>query len=185
MAGVIPVKNMSKRSVTLTLEFSGNQIFYHWNYDPEVKNIGGSLGCVYPSGSLHDLSYDQLRLIGEGTHSIQINERERSIKGNVPIKSENEQSIESIKFSIFCEKVHSNLAGEPHCTILMNFNETTANEIIPLLKDNHIKELVEFARGISEELSTKEAEKYRIYSSSGSSTNIPLENLKAIKRYYG
>lgn len=177
---------MEKRPITLSLEVTEFEIFYHWNYMPTIKGVGGNLGFVCPGGTLHDLSYDSLAKLGSGTHEIQFNERVQSEKGpNKGFEDERSKKMSFVKFELFCDRIHSCIAGEPFATLVMSFSPELAEEICPLLSQKHMAELSAYAREIPENISSKQAEEFEFFSSSGTTTNVPIENLKTIKKYFG
>jgi hypothetical protein len=59
----------------LTVEIHPDEAFV-WYLAPDAcPNNGGYVGRVFPGGEFHDLTYDQLVVLGTGKHEVLIDER--------------------------------------------------------------------------------------------------------------
>lgn len=176
---------MSLRLITLSLEILGTEVFYFWNYKPEVKGAGGSLGWMYPEGSLHNLSYGQLLELGSGSHEVMIDEKVRSLQSSSPELSESENDLRLVRFALFFERNDCYVVGGPFSDIVLAFYTETAETILPMLKDHHISALAEYAKEIPAQITLEEAENFQFFCSAGTYRKVPLKNLISIKKYFG
>jgi hypothetical protein len=92
------------RDFKLALELHEYAIFYHWNYSPPVKNIGGCSGRIYPDGALHGKSFDCLKTLGNGVHDVQIDEKLRTPNGTKPEFADDRTPFEVFRFARLTDK---------------------------------------------------------------------------------
>jgi hypothetical protein len=177
---------MSPRRYKLRIHVSEPEIFYHWNYDPPVRNCGGGAGYVNPGGTMHGISYDVLKSLGEGEHAVEFDETVRSKHGRLPPTWTNDDVLfRLVRGKLFAETVGACVAGDPFCTILMAMTPRNVTRILPLLSDSHVGQLKRYAAQIADNLEERDKRDHSILSSSGTSTRIPDENLETIRRHFG
>lgn len=69
---------------TLTIQV-GDGVIYAFSRPPNPgPNVGGYLGRIFPAGSFHGLTFDEMLALGTGQHPITIDERARSNSGDEP-----------------------------------------------------------------------------------------------------
>lgn len=177
---------MTIRQYTLILELIDPEIFYFWNYDPPVKNIGGSLDVILPGGSLHGISYDKLLLLGNGTHTVQFDEADRCRRGLRPgVETADDRLLRQARFELFAERVGASMFGQPISTLLLALTPGNVQRISPFLSATHIEQLQEYAQSIGTTKPKRDEEGHSIFSSSGTTQRIPDENLEVIRKYFG
>jgi len=179
-------RQMAIRQFTLNLELIDPDIFYCWNYDPPVKNVGGSLGVILPGGSLHGISYDKLLLLGQGTHTVQFDEADRCRRGLRPgVETADDRLLRQARFELFPERVGAGMFGQPICSLLLALTPGNVQRTSPFLSAAHIEQLQEYAQSIGTTKPERNEQGHSILSSSGSTERIPDENLEAIRKYFG
>ncbi|MCA9173537.1 MAG: hypothetical protein KDB14_03540 [Planctomycetales bacterium] len=169
------------RDITLSLEPNEYAIFYHWNYSPPVKNIGGELGCIYHDGALFGLSFDDLNSLGSGTHNIQMDERNRTPHGTRP-KFDNERgSYELFKLALFGYEHGVFTQTEVLMRALLSFTPAYSDAVLAMASDELLASLVEHAAQVPGILKDAPSIRFRFWSSTGE-TQIPEQNLVLLHR---
>lgn len=175
---------MAFKLVKLNIEIHDSEIFYHWNYIPEIRGLGGALGTVFPGGSLHGLEYEYLQEIGSGFHELEINEREQSKKGSKTITNADAEILSNVKFELFTDRYGLSVSGGVIYTLVMAFNINTAENILKLLNEMQLQELAKYAESIPNNINGEQALDFGFFNSSGSSVKVPIENLLTLKKYF-
>lgn len=175
---------MKSRLFKVTLDVRDHQIYYHLDYKPQIKSVGGYLGVVNRGGSLHGCSFEELVNFGSGVHEVFLDEKLPSTEGGTIQFSDTEEKLQTVHFALFCQKVHCNIAGSPFFEIVMNFCKETADAIIAMLDSEHLKMLHDYAAEIPENIASTEGDRFSFFSSSGSIAKVPLENLEALRGYF-
>ncbi len=175
---------MTVRAFKLLLEMHPDRVYYSLEYDPPVKNCGGYLGSVYEGGGLFSMPYASLRALGDGVHSVEVDEHVQSERGAEPGYSDTQKLVNSASIALFMERAGGCNGGTTFCTILKTFTPQTGAAIYPLLDQGHREELARYARSIPRFRWERRFRKFEIFHSSGSSELIPDENLVAIRKFF-
>ena len=177
---------MPRRSYALVLEVDGDEIFYHWNYNPEVPNCGGGVGVLLPGDQFYDLTYDELFSLGEGTHMIDFDETVldvEDVRATVG-RSDDDILFRRFRYGQFCHRAGVYTSGERHCETLLAFTPENAHRIVPRLSPEETKELTDYASRIPESLLDRSDDEFFIFSSGAGTIPIPDENLYAIRHQF-
>jgi hypothetical protein len=175
---------MPPRRYTLRIHLSEPEVFYFWTYDPPVTNCFGGMGHVNPGGTLHGISYDALKNLGEGEHAVEFDETVRCKHGRLPPQwTEDDVLFRHLRLELFVGKFADNEAAI-FCILLLAMTPRNAGRILPLLSDSHLKRLRRYAGEIAESKEKRDVQDHSIFSSSGS-RRVPDENLETIRRQFG
>lgn len=173
---------MPKRAFQLALDISDAEVFYHWNYDPPVKNIGGGMGIIFPTGHVYDSTFLDLRTLGSGSHPVQLDETLGVNAGPAPtMESEDDRLFRLLRFALFMEEHDCCIAGEPYCTIVWAMTPGNADRIIPLLSESHIQHLQRFASQIAATKYERDQQSHTSFSNATGYSQIPDEVLDTIR----
>lgn len=154
---------------SLFLEVNEDVIFY--------DRSDGSMGYVYPSGSLNGLSFTELETLGSGKHLVVFDNNQPVERGQEPIgQTEDDELFLSARFWLFTDRSTGVDLAFPH--ILMAFTPGNAKRISSLLTESYLARLKEYSMQARNHPETPAS----IYSSSGVSTNVPAGNLEAISQ---
>lgn len=160
------------------------EIFYHWNYDPPVRNIGGGTGSVLPGEFMGDVPFEKLRAMGTGKHSLMFDETARkNPRDSRSAESKDEKLMRCVRFEIFSERIRETSPRSTVCAIVLGMTPRNAEQILPLLSGEHRRELEEYAREIAATPEERARQEHDILYSSGS-VPIPEENLATIRKYF-
>ena len=178
ITNVIQLKQM-QRNFKLSLELQDSAIFYHWNYSPPVKNIGGSFGSVYPDGALFGISFNELRSLGSGTHDMQMDEHNWTSTGTKPELGPDQKQLELLKLVLFGYEHGVFTATECLQHALQSFTQANSNRVIEISPDFLIQSLTEYASRVPKILRDRTPDSFDFFSSAGT-TRIPDENLQLV-----
>jgi hypothetical protein len=85
--------------VTLQLELNPSSIYFC------VDGKGwGSQGEVYEDGGVHNLTYAELRKLGNGKHIVQVDAKARANEGTIPQRTDDERRVAHLRLNLFLER---------------------------------------------------------------------------------
>ena len=167
------------RDFQLSLEVHDYVIFYHWNYSPAVKNVGGSFGHIYSDGALFGLSFNELKLLGNGTHDIQLDEHNRTPNGTKPDFDGDQKQLELFKTVAF--GYHHGVFTKTDLLMyaLLSFTHAHSETVQNIAPDFLIQSLVEYASRVPEIIAVRSPDSFDFFSNTGA-TRIPEKNLQLL-----
>jgi len=168
----------------LSIQIYDYAIGYHCNYSPPLKNIGGYFGSVYPDGGLFGKSFDELLSLGNGTHEVQLDERQQTPHGTAPELDNARKLFESYRLALFGYEHGVFTEADILAHALLAYSEEYADDICKLAPDFLLASLREFASRIPENLEDRSPDEFVIFSSAGT-TQIPSANLNLLRRTFG
>lgn len=89
----------------LTVEVHDHAIFVFYKPINAGSNVGGYLGRIFQGGTFHGISLEALRQLGTGSHSVLVDERERSADGSPPVLCDRDQLDLDFDWALFTWQV--------------------------------------------------------------------------------
>ena len=169
------------RDFKLSLELHESAIFYHWNYSPPLKNIGGSFGRIFSDGALFGRTFDELKTLGSGTHDIRMDEHKRTPAGTRPRYNDERKQFELFKLTAFGYRHGAFTDTDLLQSALMAFNPLYSESLLKIAPEDLMQSLVEYAKRVPEILADRTPDSFEFFSNAGTN-RIPTLNLQLLKR---
>jgi len=174
---------MHIKEYSLKLDVEQAEIFYSLE---DVRG-DGSMGFIYPDGSLHGLTYQDLLFLGTGAHKVSLDLSVPKNVGSEPIiDNEDDKLFDVFRFWLIVSRFHSYFSGQVFGNILLSFTPNNANRIVAMLNNEQIDDLRNYAKSFPASLTDREIDrktdplKYVVLCSGGYSPPVPEENLATI-----
>ena len=96
---------------------------------------------------MRSVPFDKLRALGNGTHTLEFDERRRDEAGNEPGSlTKDDILFRSLRFQLFAERTRGDIVGELLPTILCAMTPRNVDRIVPLLSATHVDEIKAYVK---------------------------------------
>ena len=176
------IREKTLRDFILALQVFDEVVHYHCSYAREVAGCGGYIGSVYTDGALFGVPFTDLHSFGSGSHSIQLDDKNKTPTGTKPDWDEGRRSFELFRFVLFGYEHGAFTSSDVLLRALLAFQAPFHADVLDLAPVVTLESLRDYASRIPDDFSTCSSDEFTFFYTSGETCVIPEENLSLLRR---